>query len=329
MIALEAYDFDGALIGTRTITITNSLIGLNPRDFLRITELHYHPADPSTPAEFAASSSGSDFEFIEVKNIAAQPLSLDGVHTAAGVDFTIPGGTTLAGGQYAVLVRHRAAFQARYGNAIVILGEYLTDALSNSGETLSLLDSTGAAIQSFTFSDAWFPSTDGSGWSMVAALENAPDSNLNLPAAWAISAQKHGNPGAPNGTVFSAEFEGWRHQQFAGTELDDPLISGPAAAPDGISNLLCYALALPHSHPASEAYAFTVPSPGLLDFSYRRLQQPLDLQYTPESSPDLSTWLPNSIPLSITSHGDGTETVIVRFTSNSPRFVRLKVTLIP
>ena len=329
VIALEAYDFDGALIGTRTITITNSLVGLNPRDFLRITELHYHPADPSTPAEFAASSSGSDFEFIEVKNIAAQPLSLDGVHTAAGVDFTIPGGTTLAGGQYAVLVRHRAAFQARYGNAIVILGEYLTDALSNSGETLSLLDSTGAAIQSFTFSDAWFPSADGSGWSMVAALENAPDSNLNLPAAWAISAQKHGNPGAPNGTVFSAEFEGWRHQQFAGTELDDPLISGPAAAPDGISNLLCYALALPHSHPASEASAFTVPSPGLLDFSYRRLQQPLDLQYTPESSPDLSTWLPNSIPLSITSHGNGTETVTVRFTSNSPRFVRLKVTLVP
>ena len=62
-----------------------------------------------------------------------------------------PAGLTLAGGQFAVIVRNRAAFTARYGTAATILGEYPADSLSNSGETLTLLDVTGAVIQSFTY----------------------------------------------------------------------------------------------------------------------------------------------------------------------------------
>ena len=328
-IALEAYDFEGALMATRTITVTNTLSEPNPRDFLRITELHYHPAGPATAAELAASSSPSDFEFIELKNLSPQPLKLNGVHAAAGVDFRFPEGTFLSGGQFAVLARNRTAFQSRYGTGITILGEYLTDSLSNNGETVTLLDSTGAAIQSFTFSDAWFPHTDGPGWSMVAADELAPAANLNLPASWAISAQKHGNPGAPNGAIFSTEFEGWRHQQFTEAELSDPLISGPAAAPGGLPNLLRYALALSRLHSASPGTGITVPTAGQLQFSYRRPKLPLDLQYTPESSLNLKAWLANSTPFSRTDHGNGTETVEVRFTAEPPTYLRLKVTLVP
>ena len=328
-IALEAYDFEGALMATRTITVSNTLSEPNPRDFLRITELHYHPAGPATAAELAASSSPSDFEFIELKNLSPQPLKLNGVHAAAGVDFRFPEGTFLSGGQFAVLARNRTAFQSRYGTGITILGEYLTDSLSNNGETVTLLDSTGAAIQSFTFSDAWFPHTDGPGWSMVAADELAPAANLNLPASWAISAQKHGNPGAPNGAIFSTEFEGWRHQQFTEAELSDPLISGPAAAPGGLPNLLRYALALPRLHSASPGTGITVPTAGQLQFSYRRPELPLDLQYTPESSLNLKAWLANSTPFSLKDHGNGTETVEVRFTAEPPTYLRLKVTLVP
>ncbi len=331
-ISLEARSYDGTLLGTRTITITNTLPPVNPCDCLRITELHYHPAGPATPAELAASTSASDFEFLEVKNLAGSPISLKGVHTTAGVDFTFPDTALLGGNQYAVIVRKRSAFEARYGPGINILGEYPTDAFSNGGETVTLTDATGGIIQSFSYSDAWFPHTDGPGWSMVAAAENALTPNLNQPAAWAISAQIHGNPGAPNGPIFSHEFEGWRHQQFTPEELADPLLSGPSAGPGGLSNLLRYALALPRSGtlPASSSGTLTPLPLNQINFSYRRLKQAFDLTYAPEISSDLKTWLPGSTTATLSDHGDGTETATVQFTTTPPAaYVRLRITLTP
>jgi hypothetical protein len=74
-ISLDAYDFDGLLIGTRTITVTNTLAAPSAQDFLRITEFHYHPANPTTPADLAVSATDTDFEFIELKTSVANPLA--------------------------------------------------------------------------------------------------------------------------------------------------------------------------------------------------------------------------------------------------------------
>ena len=326
VIALEACDFDGVLISTKTITITNTLIEPSPRDFLRITELHYHPANPSTTAELSASAVDTDFEFIEFKNIGSQPLRLNGVHIATGLDFIVPNGSTLTGGQFAVIVRKRTAFEARFGMTATILGEYPTDALSNGGETVTVLDSTGAAIQSCTYNDAWFPSTDGPGWSMVVRDENASALDLNTAAAWAISFQMHGNPGGSNGPVFSTEYEGWRQQNFTAAELADPLLSGPGATRDGLSNQLRYALGLTPSQPGFAGLPTASLNGTQIDFSYRRLKKPLDLQYAPESSTDLRNWLPDSTPVSVTDNADGTETVTVRFTAGLRNYFRLRVT---
>ena len=326
-LTLEAYDFSGALLATRSLIVTNTLVEPNLRDSLRVTELHYHPADPATPAELAASSADSDFEFLEFKNLASQPLRLQGLHTSGGLSLTIPDSAALAAGQFGVLVRHRAAFAARYGTAIPILGEFATSSLSNRGESLTLLDGTGAPIQNLTYSDSWFPHSDGPGWSLVAAAENAP-ADLTLPSSWGLSALIHGNPGAPNGPVFSSEIQGWRHQQFTAAELDDPLVSGPSAAPGGLSNLLRYALGLPRSASAADAALHLDPQrPGT--FTYQRLHLPLDLQYLPESSPDLLSWNPNATPIASVNQGNGTTAATVSFPTGTYNFVRVRVSLIP
>ena len=217
IIALGAYDFDGALIATaRSPSPIRSIVEPSPRDFLRITELHYHPADPATArgigrgaARTAISNSS------KLKNIGAGAAASEWrAHSPRALTSRSLMARTLAGGQFAVIVRNRAAFEARYGTAITMLGEFVLTRLSNGGETIALLDSTGAAIQSFTYDDAWFPSADGPGWSMVVAAENAATPDLNSAAAWADLVPKHGNPGAPNGPIFSTEFEGWRHQEF-------------------------------------------------------------------------------------------------------------------
>lgn len=326
VISLEARDFDGALLSTKTITVTNTLIEPSLKNLLRVTELHYHPANPSTASELAASATDNNFEFIEVRNIGNVTLSLNGLHFGTGVDFVVANGLSLSAGQFGVIVRNRAAFEARYGTGTNVLGEYLTDGFSNSSETVTLLDFTGAIIQSFTYQDAWFPRTDGPGWSMVVADEGASAPDLNAPSAWAISCQVHGNPGAPNGPIFSSEFEGWRHQHFTSEQLADPGMSAREVEYGGLSNLLRYGLGLTPYQSATERMPGATVTGNQIDFSYRRLKKPLDIQYEPEASDDLETWVSDFTPLSISDNGDGTETVTVRFVGGMKRFVRLRLT---
>lgn len=326
VISLEAHDFDGALLSTKTITVTNTLIEPSLKNLLRVTELHFHPANPSTASELAASATDNNFEFIEVRNIGNVTLSLNGLHFGSGVDFVVANGLSLSAGQFGVIVRNRAAFEARYGTGINVLGEYLTDGFSNSSETITLLDVTGAIIQSFTYQDAWFPTTDGPGWSMVVGDDAAIAPDLNSPSAWAISCQVHGNPGAPNGPIFSSEFEGWRHQHFTSEQLADPGISAREVEYGGLSNLLRYGLGLTPYQSATERMPGATVTGNQIDFAYRRLKKPLDIQYEPEASDDLETWVSDFTALPVSDNGDGTETVTVRFVGGMKRFVRLRLT---
>jgi len=312
-LALEARGFDGAALETRTLTVTSTAAAEpRPRDFLRLTELHYHPAEPSTPAELAASVSDSDFEFIELKNIGTADLRIDGVRFTAGIDLVIPAGTTLAPGQFAVVVRHRAGFQARYGTEITVLGEYRPDSLANDGETVTLTEATGVVIQSVAYSDAWFPSSDGSGWSLAAREENAASPDLGTAAAWTLSGQLHGNPGASNSAPPAPTFGGWRSQHFTAAELADPAVSGVDADPagTGLNNLLRYAFGLtPHPSPRPPLPAITL-SDGALRLDLRRRKGAIDLDYVLETSGTLATWTPSAAsPAVVEDHGDGTETV--------------------
>lgn len=82
---------------------------------LIVSELEYHPADPS-PAEQLpdGSLSDGDFEFMELKNISASTLDLSGAAFTDGIEYSFPAGSLLAPGATLVLVSNAAAFPRRH-----------------------------------------------------------------------------------------------------------------------------------------------------------------------------------------------------------------------
>jgi CotH protein/Fn3 domain-containing protein/lamin tail-like protein/chitobiase/beta-hexosaminidase-like protein len=137
---------------------------------LRITELHYHPANP-TAAELllAPGTSDTDFEFIELLNTSDSSISLNGVQVIEGVtfDFATSKIPSLAPGATVLIVENANAFEARYDSGLPVAGEYSGN-LSNGGEQIVLTDSNSLTIHDFIYDDAlpWPTSPDGDGPSL-------------------------------------------------------------------------------------------------------------------------------------------------------------------
>ena len=172
---------------------------------LRISELMYHPSDP-TPTEITAAGdpnlTDEDFEFIELKNIGGTAINLNLVHFTDGIDFTF-GDYTLAADGYAVLVKNQAAFAARYSTSgiNIIPGSYL-GALDNGGEEIVLRDAIGAEIHDFDYKDSWYELTDGPGFSltMVNPASTDPD-DWDRKSGWRASLAEGGTPGSSDTTL--------------------------------------------------------------------------------------------------------------------------------
>ena len=189
-LTFRAIDFSGNEIHSDVISVTSTDGSALPSDYLRISEIHYHPADP-TPIELAANPGLGDnnFEFVELINTStAQSLNLEGVQFVEqvldndnqGITFTF-GALTLAPGERIVVVEDTEAFQLRYGNTIQIAGEFSGN-LDNGGETITLHDATGQTIEQFEYGDTvpW-ADADGSGQSLN---RNDFTADGNLAASW-------------------------------------------------------------------------------------------------------------------------------------------------
>ena len=72
-VTLEAFDFQGQRVASDTITIT-STAATPVRDYLRISEIHYHPADPRGDE---LELDKNEFEFIELVNTRAGAAGSD------------------------------------------------------------------------------------------------------------------------------------------------------------------------------------------------------------------------------------------------------------
>ena len=190
-------DDDGTTITIKSYVGAPSLEQL----FLRVTELHFHPA-PATAAEQGAGvSDESDFEFIEFQNISTTAtLDLSGVKIIDGVIFNFSGGSiaTLAPGAIVLVIRNISAFQVRYGTGLnsLIAGEYLTAKFSNDGERIKIDDGTNSTIQEFDYNDnpveGWPDSADGLGPSMIVVSTSV---DYDLGSNWTASNINHGTPG--------------------------------------------------------------------------------------------------------------------------------------
>jgi hypothetical protein len=169
--------------GPAAVTLYNSTPAL------RITEVMFHPLPP--PA--GSTNTDEDFEYVEVKNTGATPLSVNRFVLSGGVDFQFPN-VVLQPGQCAVVVKNLAAFQSRYGTSILVLGTF-TGSLNNAGDQIVLRGGVLEPILDFTYSDEWYPVTDGSGFSITIIDPNAPRDTWGLAGSWRISSAINGSPG--------------------------------------------------------------------------------------------------------------------------------------
>ncbi len=162
-----------------------------PQQYLRITEIMYHPPKPPAGSPYE----GEEFEYIELRNTGPSVLSLTGVRFTAGVSFDFTGSavTSLAPGAYVLVVKNLAAFTSRYGANPNVAGQYV-GTLDNSGENLRLDDSVGEKILDFNYNNSWYPITDGPGASLVIINENADWRSWDLKEGWRPSAVDFGSP---------------------------------------------------------------------------------------------------------------------------------------
>lgn len=159
------------------------------QQWLRLTELMYHPAPPPPGSLF----SDEDFEFIELWNAGPVSVNLAGLRFTRGVAFAFASGavTNLGPGAYVLVAKNPAAFTARYGSEKPLAGAY-SGTLDNAGEELRLEDGVGEVVFDVSYSPDWYASTDGQGRSLEPL---DPVRLQDVASAWQPSARDGGSPG--------------------------------------------------------------------------------------------------------------------------------------
>ncbi|HWB02969.1 MAG TPA: lamin tail domain-containing protein [Verrucomicrobiales bacterium] len=310
--------------------LTNSLV---------VSEVMYDPA-PATAAESALGYVTSDFEWVELFNAGAATLDLTDVRFTKGVDFNVPAGTTMAAGEYAVVVRNSSAFTARYGAGPRILGQYTPDNLNNDGEQLKLSYGAGEPIRDFIYDDAapWPAGAKETGASIyLLSAGIVPDHTVG--ENWRASTTAGGTPGRsePPG-----DYGLWSGGYFSAGEPGYPQIAAPGfdADGDGFANATEYALGTnprsPVSLPGFAATAVVLGGQQYLSVSYTRIKAVNDVALVGQASSDLAAWnVSDVVEVSRTDNGNGTETVVIRHNvpfsaaGGSRRFLRLAAVVSP
>ena len=176
-------------------SVTTPAVLSDAQKFLRISELHYNPQGMD------------DTEYIELTNIStgaeATTLDLSGARLSDGPSepFTFAPGTMLAPGNFLLVVKDQAAFQAAYPSvaAGIILGDF-QGSLSNNGENIKVDDPQGSTILEFTYNDndPWPVRADGNGASLqLIDASSTPVDQFGKFYHWQGSTEFGGSPGVP------------------------------------------------------------------------------------------------------------------------------------
>ncbi len=182
---------ESAVVKSRVVSPGNQWSALNEATFavdapspIRVSEVMYNPLG------------SDDTEYIQIQNIGNESVQLDGFRFSDGIDFVFPE-MELGAGEHVVVVRDQVAFETKYTDpTIVVAGQFNSGQLSNNGERITLLDPFGLTVQEFQYNDAWYPITDGGGFSLVAVDTTAAASSFDEREAWRPSSSPDGSPGS-------------------------------------------------------------------------------------------------------------------------------------
>ena len=229
---VKLYDASDLLIATTNYAGAS----LPSQQFLRITEIQYHPADPSaSEAHALVGVADDDFEYLELMNIGTNALTLTGACFSQGLDYTFPT-SSLAGGARLVLAKNPTAFALRYPSvSMPVCGPY-EGLLDNNGERLEVTDACGENILDFDYKDGWYPAADGSGRSLVLRDTATDYSDFGNALKWGLSVAAQGSPGTPDAGLAQA-YRGWDNFHFTEVERANGLIAGFYSDPDGDGRL--------------------------------------------------------------------------------------------
>lgn len=299
---------------------------------LTISKIMWKPAPPSA-ADLLAGYDESDFEFLELYNPSGNAVNLAGIDFTSGLDIALNGGATpeLPPGARAVLAAKPSAFLLRYGSSPNVIGSFINGSNLSGSETLTLVDSNGGVIRSFTYNapatGPW-PKTETSGTGAALVLikpELNPDPSAGV--NWRASGAANPSPGFDDRTDLVA----WQADHFVG-----PTNLTADSDGDGLSNLFEFASGGdPHAgvdFARLPGFSFTNDPSSALMFDYRRKKEISSLVWQLEQGADLDSWtaVPGNVEtLSVTDHGDGTETHHCRYLLlevPDHRFFRLRLT---
>ncbi|MDP6544998.1 MAG: lamin tail domain-containing protein, partial [Phycisphaerae bacterium] len=162
---------------------------------LRITELNYHPYEPTAAEISEGYARDQDFEFVELQNTGDRTMDLTRVRFMQGVTFDFTGGgvTSLAPGQRVIVARNSAAFAFRYGPGIAVAGQYVSG-LNDTGEQILLVGPYNRAAVEFVWSNSgsWPGKADGKGATLTIV---DPAGEYGDPDNWQSSVAYGGTPG--------------------------------------------------------------------------------------------------------------------------------------
>ena len=144
---------------------------------LVISKINYHPSPT------AAYPDDDDLEFIEIQNNSDVTVSLTGIYfRGTGLTYVFPAGTSLGSHLSIIIASNTNAFRATW--SITPFGQF-TRHLSNSSESLVLLDAFGNVIDEVIYADvAPWPAADGNGYYLKLVDMNLDNS---LASSWTAS----------------------------------------------------------------------------------------------------------------------------------------------
>jgi CotH protein/lamin tail-like protein/thrombospondin type 3 repeat protein len=150
-----------------------------------INEVHYHPAE------------GGALEFVELYNNSGTAVSLDGWAFTRGVHHQFPQGTVILDGKFLVIAAYADLLAQTYGIPRQGVQEWTNTALDNGGETITLVDATGAVVDEVEYDDSppWPAGADGLGASLQRICASADSA---LPANWSGAVGEAPTPLGPN-----------------------------------------------------------------------------------------------------------------------------------
>jgi len=305
------------------VNVADFIISIPPVDpqpgDLLVTELHYHPENPTSAELTAMPGIGDgDFEFLELTNISTNPLRLDNCSFTDGVGYLFPEDTIIQPGERMVIVANAAAFALR-NPGIEVQGEY-SGGLKNSSETITLQSASSTTLLSFVYEDGtsdklWPSSPDGDGPSLVL-IHPRSGVDLSDPSEWRASSGVNGNPTGNDAFVLPA----------------NPALDGDG---DGFSTLTELTLNTSDSDPTLRP----APVTGMTVYPDGNTYLTLTLTRNAavpsilvvQATDGLSVWNAEAIMTDRTFHGDGSETLRYRHPVPTGgvlkhQFLRVKVT---